>query len=67
MTYVLPFDLYEDWKELMFMNELLVNFVKELKEQMAKGERYGRDQHSKIQVQTTDTRNAIPRDSGKGI
>lgn len=34
---VLP-DLYEDWKELMFMNELLVNFVKELKEQMAKGE-----------------------------
>lgn len=38
MQYVLPPDLYEDWKELMFMNELLVNFVKELKEQMAKGE-----------------------------
>lgn len=37
MIYVLPFDIYEDWKELMFAKEVSENIVKELKEQM-KGE-----------------------------
>lgn len=37
MIYVLPFDLYEDWKELMFAKELSENIVKELKEQMKGG------------------------------
>lgn len=37
MIYVLPFELYEDWKELMFAKEVSENIVKELKEQM-KGE-----------------------------
>lgn len=31
MTYILPPDLYEDWKELYFAKELLQNIVKELK------------------------------------
>ena len=34
MIYVLPFDLYEDWKELMLAKEVSENIVKELKEQM---------------------------------
>ena len=38
MTYNLPFDLYEDWKELMFAKELSENIVKELKEQKKGGE-----------------------------
>lgn len=38
MIYVLPFDLYEDWKELMFAKEVNENIVKELKEQMKGGE-----------------------------
>ena len=33
MKYVLPFDLYEDWKELMFATEVSKNIVEELKEQ----------------------------------
>lgn len=37
MTYNLPFDLYEDWKELMFAKELSENIVKELKEQKKGG------------------------------
>lgn len=37
MIYVLPFDLYNDWKELMFAKEVAENIVKELKKQM-KGE-----------------------------
>lgn len=31
MKYVLPFDLYEDWKELMFAKEVAENIVEELK------------------------------------
>ena len=31
MIYVLPFDLYEDWKELMFAKEVAENIVEELK------------------------------------
>lgn len=38
MRYVLPLDLYEDWKELMFAKEVCENIVKELKEQMKGGE-----------------------------
>lgn len=37
MTYVLPPDLYEDWKELYFTKELTENIVKQLKEQTVKG------------------------------
>ena len=37
MIYVLPFDLYEDWKELMFATESSKYIVKELKEQMKGG------------------------------
>lgn len=37
MIYVLPFDLYNDWKELMFATEVSKYIVEELKEQM-KGE-----------------------------
>lgn len=37
MIYVLPFDLYEDWKELMLATEVSKNVVKELKEQMKGG------------------------------
>lgn len=37
MTFVLPFDLYEDWKELIFAKEVTENIVKELKEQMKGG------------------------------
>lgn len=33
MVYILPPDLYEDWKDLYFTKELLENIVKELKEQ----------------------------------
>jgi hypothetical protein len=33
MVYVLPFDLYKDWKDLAYTNELFENIVKELKEQ----------------------------------
>jgi hypothetical protein len=32
MRYNMPFDLYEDWKQLYFEKELLENIVKELKE-----------------------------------
>lgn len=38
MIYVLPFDLYEDWKELMFATEVSKNIVEELKEQIKGGE-----------------------------
>ena len=38
MTYVLPCDLYEDWKELMFAKEVSKSIVEELKEQMKGGE-----------------------------
>lgn len=38
MKYVLPFDLYADWKELMFATEVSKNIVEELKEQMKEGE-----------------------------
>ena len=31
MIYILPFDLYEDWKELMFAKEVAENIVEELK------------------------------------
>lgn len=31
MIYVLPFDLYEDWKELMLAKEVAQNLVEELK------------------------------------
>ena len=37
MQYVLPPDLYDDWKALMFTKELFENIVKELKEQRKKG------------------------------
>ena len=37
MIYVLPFDLYEDWKQLMFAKEVSKNIVKELKEQTKGG------------------------------
>lgn len=37
MIYVLPFDLYKDWKELMLATEVSKNIVKELKEQMKGG------------------------------
>ena len=33
MVYVLPIDLYEDWKDLYYTKELFENIVKELKEQ----------------------------------
>ena len=44
MTYILPPDLYEDWKNLYFAKELLENIVKELKDsenikRMMEGER----------------------------
>jgi hypothetical protein len=32
MRYNMPFDLYEDWKQLYFEKDLLENTVKELKE-----------------------------------
>ena len=38
MIYVLPFDLYEDWKELMLAKEVSEYIVKELKEQKKGGE-----------------------------
>lgn len=38
MTYVLPFDLYDDWKELMFATEVSKNIVEELKEHIKCGE-----------------------------
>ena len=38
MVYVLPIDLYKDWKDLTYTKELFENFVKELKEQMKGGE-----------------------------
>lgn len=37
MVYELPFDLYKDWKDLMFTKELSENIVKELKEHMKEG------------------------------
>lgn len=37
MIYVLPFDLYKDWKELMYAKEVAEYIVKELKEQMKEG------------------------------
>lgn len=37
MIYVLPFDLYKDWKDLTLTNELYKNIVKELKEARDKG------------------------------
>ena len=42
MVYVLPFDLYEDWKEIMLAKEVNENIVKELKEQKKGGEWYGK-------------------------
>ena len=36
MTYVLPFDLYGDCKELMFATEVSKNIVEALKEQTKK-------------------------------
>ena len=39
MIYVLPFDLYEDWKELMLAKEVSKNIVKELKKKYTGGER----------------------------
>lgn len=38
MIYVMPFDLYEDWKELMFAKEVSENIVKELKKLKKGGE-----------------------------
>ena len=38
MIYVLPFDLYEDWKKLMFAKEVSENIVKELKAHIKGGE-----------------------------
>lgn len=32
MDYVIPFDLYKDWKDLMYTKELFENIVKELKD-----------------------------------
>lgn len=37
MKYVLPFDLYEDWKDLMFATEASKNIVEKLKEQTKEG------------------------------
>lgn len=37
MEYVLPFDLYKDWKDLMFALEVSKYIVKELKEQTKEG------------------------------
>lgn len=37
MEYVLPFDLYEDWKDLMFATEVSKNIVEKLKEQQKEG------------------------------
>lgn len=34
MVYVLPIDLYKDWKDLAYTKELFENIVKELKEQI---------------------------------
>ena len=31
-VYVLPVDLYKDWKDLMYTKELFENIVKDLKE-----------------------------------
>lgn len=31
MVYVLPVDLYKDWKDLIYTKELFDNIVKELK------------------------------------
>jgi hypothetical protein len=33
VIYVLPFDLYKDWKELMFAKEVAKALVEELKKQ----------------------------------
>lgn len=38
MTYEVPLDLYEDWKELMYKKVLYLNIVEELKKRMNKGE-----------------------------
>lgn len=38
MRYVLPFDLYKDWKELMVATEVSKAIVKELKEQRKEDE-----------------------------
>ena len=38
MIYVLPFDLYEDWKELTFSTELSNSIVEEFKEQIKGGD-----------------------------
>ena len=37
MEYVLPFDLYEDWKDLMFATEVSKNIVEKLKESQKEG------------------------------
>jgi hypothetical protein len=36
MEYEVPFDLYEDWKELMYKKVLYLNIVEELKKRMNK-------------------------------
>lgn len=43
MTYELPLDLYQDWKDLTYTKELFENIVKELKEQKALTERSEND------------------------